>query len=267
MKKLYDNYSIAIPAYGDSLHLDQCISSLINQINPNNLLICTSTPSKYLEHTCSKYGLDLYINPNRKSIGDDWNFALSCAGNRWVTLAHQDDIYLPNYVSTICDLIKKNQDAILIIPWFKEFSDNKIRKTNLTHAVKIMLIYRAFLWKEKITTRKQKIRLLALGNPISCGGIALNNCANEISFDITFDFVLDWLTWIKLCDLERAFVFHRKPLMLRRIHADSATSKCMDTGKRQKEEREIFDLMWPKPIAKLLSLVYRISYFSNRTAI
>ena len=45
--------------------------------------------------------VSLYINEGEKGIGKDWNFGISKIKTDYVTIAHQDDVYKPNYLEEI----------------------------------------------------------------------------------------------------------------------------------------------------------------------
>ena len=83
----------AVCAYKDSPYLEQCIRSLKAQTVPSHIIICTSTPSSYIDRLAWKYGLQVYVRQGESNIKDDWNFAYSMAEGGLVTIAHQDDMY------------------------------------------------------------------------------------------------------------------------------------------------------------------------------
>ena len=49
----------AICAYKDSPYLERCIRSLKAQTVPSHIIICTSTPSSYIDRLAWKYGLQV----------------------------------------------------------------------------------------------------------------------------------------------------------------------------------------------------------------
>lgn len=49
----------------------------------------------------------MYVNHGEKGITQDWNFAYQCADSRYVTIAHQDDVYLPDYWEKVYNHIKR----------------------------------------------------------------------------------------------------------------------------------------------------------------
>lgn len=58
----------AICAYKDSPYLEQCIRSLKAQTVPSHIIICTSTPSSYIDRLAWKYGLQVYVRQGESNI-------------------------------------------------------------------------------------------------------------------------------------------------------------------------------------------------------
>ena len=96
-----DNHTFVICAYGQSRFLEECILSLLHQNEKSTLLIATSTINPYIENMARKYGIPLCINPISAGIASDWNYAYTQADSKLVTIVHQDDIYLPEYLERI----------------------------------------------------------------------------------------------------------------------------------------------------------------------
>lgn len=63
--------------------------------------------------------------------------------------------------------------------------------------------------------------------------------------------------------MKGCFVYINQKLMKHRIHEESATTKGLLSNNRQKEDLRMFKRLWPKPIAKLLAVIYAKSYSSN----
>ena len=58
----------AICAYKDSPSLERCIRSLKAQTVPSHIIICTSTPSSYIDRLAWKYGLQVYVRQGESNI-------------------------------------------------------------------------------------------------------------------------------------------------------------------------------------------------------
>ena len=100
------NHTFAVCAYKESPYLETCVRSLIRQSVRTKIIMTTSTPCGHIQRIADKYGIPLYIREGRSDIRDDWNFAYNRADTDWVTVAHQDDIYAPDYVKEFLKTIQ-----------------------------------------------------------------------------------------------------------------------------------------------------------------
>ena len=113
-------HTFAICAYKESEYLEECIRSLKNQTVSTNIILATSTPNKYIKGLCDKYHIAMYVNNGEHGITQDWNFAYSRANTKYVTIAHQDDIYEPDYVENLLCYIKKAGKPIIFFTDYGE---------------------------------------------------------------------------------------------------------------------------------------------------
>jgi len=100
-------HSFALVPYKDSPLLALCLDSLTNQTVKSQIYISTSTATAQVAETAAKYGLEVFTTEPNQGIAHDWNFALQQAKTKYVTLAHQDDIYLPNYAERSIEALEK----------------------------------------------------------------------------------------------------------------------------------------------------------------
>ena len=103
MSYSYNDHTYVLCAYKESAFLEDCVKSLISQTVKSNILIATSTPNEHISAVAERYNLPIYINEGEKGIGGDWNFAYSKAKTPIITIAHQDDIYEPDYTKEMLD--------------------------------------------------------------------------------------------------------------------------------------------------------------------
>ena len=94
---LSTNHTFAVCAYKESPYLEACIRSLVGQTQKTNIIVCTSTPCRYIEDLAKKYDLPYFVREGKSDIQDDWNFAFDSAETDYVTIAHQDDVYSKHY--------------------------------------------------------------------------------------------------------------------------------------------------------------------------
>jgi glycosyltransferase involved in cell wall biosynthesis len=260
------DHAFVIPAYRAALGLETLLESLRSQTGSSSeILLTTSTPSAELEGFAKRYLLPLHINPNRIDIAADWNFALSVTRAKFVTLAHQDDFFMPMYVARLSDAFRRHPGALIAFCDYTEHTPLGERAYNINLRIKRALRERAFGRRECITDTRDKVRLLSLGNPICCPSVMFNrSLLADFRFPAGFQTNLDWMAWLELSRNPGGFVYARERLVSKGVHAGSETTVTIANRAREREDRAIFDALWPRPIAAALSLFYRLGYRANR---
>ena len=263
---MIQEHTFAILAYKESSHLQECLDSLKNQSRLSNILLCTSTPSVFLDNIAQKNNISLFINPTKNGIADDWNFALNQTKTKYVTLAHQDDVYHPKYLENILEFAEKKEDSLLIFTDYDEIvcKENKtcVRQNSLNFFIKRMMLWPFFIAKSGLT--KNKTWIFKFGNPIGCPTVTF--CKKNIDnfkFDASFSVNLDWKAWYDLAQKNGSFVWVKKILVSHRIYPESETSIGLRENRRQEEDLRIFTKLWPNYIAKILNKFYSLSYKNN----
>ncbi len=261
------DHTFAICAYGESRYIEECICSVRDQTIPTNIIMCTSTPSDYLYEIADKYGIRLFVNKDREfgsNIALDWNYAVSCADTQLVTIAHQDDLYKPDYVKKTIEFINMAGRPLIAFTDYAELRNgheiSDIRNLNIKRIMLSPLKIRAF-WKSVFIRR----RILSMGSPICCPSVTYvkDNLPKEL-FIPGYKVNLDWQAWEQFSRLEGDFVFVNSILMNHRIHTDSETSKNIDDSNRAAEDYDMFCRFWPKWVAKLIEHWYKKSEEQNR---
>ena len=262
-----DDHTFVIPAYMESPYLDACIKSLIGQSVKSKVIITTSTPSVYLEKMADQYNIAYHINDTgARGIANDWNFAFSKAETKLVTIAHQDDIYESNYTEVVTNAIKRNELKQILIA-FTNYSDlvnGGSKKVSLNAIVKQTLLL-PFAFSKVIQHSIIKKMILLFGDPICCPSVTLNlaELGSDFKFSQSYTCALDWYAWYQLALRRGAFMYIDQKLVRHRIHAGSETTNQIVNGLRQKEELELFKLMWGKRISKLIARVYALGHKEN----
>jgi len=259
-------HCFVIPAYKDSPYLESCIQSLLNQTVKSEIVLTTSTPSTFIEGLAKKYQLPYFVNDAPSSIATDWNFAISKASTNLVTIAHQDDIYEPIYTETIIKEIskRKNESVLIVFTNYVDLINDKVRGFSLNAWVKAILLL-PFAFSKSLKHKFFKQSILWFGDPICCPAVTINLAAlnHNFSFSTAYSCALDWLAWLKLAQQDGSFIYINQKLLKHRVHLGSETTNQISNGKRRQEEMQIFEMMWGKTIAKLISKVYAIGYKDN----
>ena len=260
------DHTFAIPVYLAAPNLSTLVESLRVQAGePSEILLATSTPSVELESFAKSHGLSLHINPRRIDIAADWNFALSAARTQFVTLAHQDDYFAAPYVARLSSALRRHPDGVLAFCDYLEHTPRGARATNINLRIKRALRQRAFGQRECIADTRDKVRLLSLGNPICCPSVMFNRSSLAgFRFAAGFQTNLDWMAWLELARRPGGFVYVREQLVSKGVHAASETTASIASRARAREDRAIFDALWPRPVAAALAALYRLGYRANR---
>ena len=255
-----NNHTWVICAYGESEFLEACILSLRAQTIRSKIICYSSTPLDSIRQLCQTYEIPFYTKEGG-GIGTDWNNALSFVDSQYVTIAHQDDYYEPTYLEAVLQKIEQSKDVLIAYTdYFEEKNGVKIlANKNLkikTFMLKVLNIMPAsHFWRN---------RVLALGNPISCPAVTYNLARiKEFRFDEKMRVSLDWYAWYKISEYKGRFAFISEKLMCHRIHEESETTKTISDNTRTKEDLYMYQLFWPKWIAKLINRAYIKSQDSN----
>jgi len=258
------NHSFAVMAYKDSLYLSECLDSLKNQTVESKIYISTSTPSAYISDLAKKYSIEVYVTESGQGIAHDWNFSLQQAKTKYVTLAHQDDLYMPEYAKTCLNATEKFKDTLICFTGYSEIVEGKDRTNNLLLRVKRFMLWFFMPFKKNIRSKFWKRKLLSTGCPIAAPSVMYNrDRLSGFQFSSEYSINMDWEGWYRMSAMKGRFVYIKKNLLKHRIHPASATSAGLKSNLRQKEDLRMFNLFWPRIISRLLTKFYSRSYLSN----
>ena len=252
---------IAVSAYGESPFLEQCLSSLKQQKHGGDVVICTSTPGDFINKLAWKYNIPVYERDGEPGLADDWNFCIAVARDLdadFVTIAHQDDRYLPDYSWKVTRVFEFGQ-----IPFVCTRCENKDEHghafTGKAEKVKRFLRWPLSIWA-LTGTGFGKLHALRFGNAIACPTVTYNLGLLEGDlFDSGYRFVTDWEALRKIALMPGQIICVEEPLVEIRLHDDSETKSRTDDGTREKEEAEMLEKMNPKWLAGLIKKFYRPS--------
>lgn len=250
----------AVCAYKDSPYLERCIRSLKAQTAPSPIIICTSTPSPYMDRMAWKYGLQVYVRQGKSNIRDDWNFAYSMADAELVTIAHQDDMYHREYGVCLMDAYRKYPDMTVFTTDYVIVKNGRLITGDAMLWIKRILRLPLRFPVMNDRTWVKKLALI-LGNPICCPATTYQKKAlGEPLVDSKYQFALDWDNMVRLAGEPGRFICAERPLLYYRVHEDAATKACIADNRREQEEREMFRCFWPGPVADLIMGFYKTAY-------
>lgn len=258
------DFTFAICAYGDSPYLEEALLSAMHQTVPVEILIATSTPSEYIRNIAGKYGLPYFVNPDKKGIASDWNFALSKIKTEYGAILHQDDIYFPHYAEYVLSAMRRHPDTLIA---FTDYGD--LTGDGSIHAMRIYLwVKRVLLWafylKNAHRSTFWKRTALMFGNAICCPSVTYHlKKTKGVEFDASYTVNLDWAMWLFLAGREGSFIFIPRILMAHRISGAMETAAAVADRRRYREDLRIFRQIWGETGAGLLMKFYQRAYPSN----
>jgi glycosyltransferase involved in cell wall biosynthesis len=259
------NHSFVVMAYKNSPFLDSCLESLFLQKRKSHVIIATSTPSDYINNVAGNYGVEVFVNTQGKGIADDWNFGLEQVKTKYVTLAHQDDIYLPEYTLNCLSAAEKFSDTLICFTNYRELDLNQEAKKNMMMNIKESILFFFMPFKKNMRRNFWKKLLLTFGNPIACPSVMYNiEQLRGFRFSKEYSISLDWEAWYRMSGIPGRFVYVPHTLMKHRIHLQSETTAGLEANIRQAEDLRMFKKLWPVALAKFLVMLYSGSYKLNQ---
>lgn len=257
-------HSFALCAYKESEFLEQCLLSLLNQTVKSRVYISTSTPNAHIQGIADKYGIEVFVNRGIKGITGDWNFAMSKADTEYVTIAHQDDLYEPDYAERIIGAMDRHKAPIIAFSEYYEIRNGKKVLDNRLLKIKRLMNSPFKLFPSSKFVRN---RILSVGNPVCCPAVTFcRKGCEDFSFDPQLKVACDWEAWVRLAQYKGGFVYVSAPLMGHRIYEGSTTTEMITNGIRYEEELMIYRKYWPEPIARFLVRKYSAAYRSNNVS-
>ena len=106
-------HTFVICAYKESAYLEECILSLKQQTVKSNIIMITSTPNNYIRELAEKYEIPLKVNEGEGGIVQDWNFGYAQCRTPYITIAHQDDVYFPEYAEHAVNMLESAKKTFL----------------------------------------------------------------------------------------------------------------------------------------------------------
>lgn len=262
------SHTFVVCAYKESAFLDDAVSRLMKQTSGSRVLISTSTPNEMIASVAKRYGIEIRVNPNGGSSARDWNFAYTQAKTDYVTLAHQDDVYEPEFAEKTIAALENAKNPVLAYTDYYEIRHKEQGGAGLREdGNKIHRIKRHMLNMIDLASANRWLRnrVLSFGYPICCAGVTYVKRRFE-----TVDFIQDWQNshdWeyaIRAARETGEFVYIREMLIGHRIYLESQTTNTIGSGIRYREDLECYKRYWPETIAKCILSQYKKSYDSNK---
>ncbi len=255
--------SFVVCAYKESPYLRDCIQSLLAQKAPCDIYISTSTPNRFIENIAGEYSLPLIIQDHAPGIAEDWNSAYAAAETEYVVLAHQDDVYEPEYAeAALTALARADRPLIFFSDYYEIRSGQKTTDTKNLRVKRTML--RSLRKHGMLSSVSAKRRILSLGNPVCCPAVTyVKGNLPAAPFRPGMGSNLDWEAWERFSRTDGSFVYDPRMLVGHRIHTSSTTSALIASDRRTAEDLEMLKKFWPAPVAAAINRMYKHAETSN----
>jgi glycosyltransferase involved in cell wall biosynthesis len=253
-------HTFVVVAYQESEFLEICLQSLINQRTPSQILITTSTPSAFLSALAKRFGIQVVVNLNGGGIAADWNFAYAQAKTPYVTLAHQDDFYEPDYTEAVLATVQNHPDTVIAFTNYRELHGEQKKTFSTLLLVKRFLL--APFWLVSVSRNSfLKHLILSTGNPVCCPSVWFHKARiGPFIFSNQYRVNLDWEAWRRLAGYKGSFVFMRKALVCHRKHEQSESTVTLTSDIRKREDTQLLSQSWGTQLGSWISAVYALGY-------
>ena len=260
-KKDFSKYhTFAICAYGESPFLEECILSLISQSVTSKIIMSAPHSTPFLERIADKYDIPFYIRGGDPNIRDDWNFAYDHADTKYVTLAHQDDLYHSKFAEETLKCMAKYKKPLFCVTDYLPirlvtlpFRDINCR---IRHMLRSPLKIRALSDKPFI-----KKNILRFGNSICCPTVTYNKKAlGDTVFTSELNYDIDWDTFYILGQKEGSIAYVDKKLAYYRLHNGSTSKEFITNHKRYRDDEVMFGKFWSPKTVDLIMKFYKKAY-------
>lgn len=258
------DHTFALVAYGESPYLEECTQSLLSQNVNTNIIIATSTPNSHISSIAERYNIPLFVNEGQPGIGHDWNCAVGYCETDLVTIAHQDDIYLPEYSSSVLQAMNRSSHPLISFTDYGELRNSRQVDDSRLLRIKRMLLspLKNVRCAGSILVRR---RVLSIGSSICCPSVTY--CRPNLPDPLFLENMrcnLDWEAWERFSRWRGDYIYIPKILMRHRIHEGSETTALIKDDTRSAEDLAMFDKFWPHSISRFIACVYSKSMDSNQ---
>lgn len=252
-------HTFVIMGYQESEYLEECYQALKKQTVKSKIIMTSSTPNVFQKSFANKHKIPFLINPNRIGFAQDLNFAYAQADTDYVTMVHQDDILLPEYAENCINAANRFNDTLIVFTDYAEYIKGEMKIDSLNIKIKHLILSSHYFFKKNLKSKFFKRSLLSFGNPISCPSIfyVKKNIGNFKFLD-EYKVSPEWEALIRLAKMNGRFIYVNKLLHAYRMHGGQITS--IGLADRKREDELVFNLLWPKPIAKILIKFYYQAY-------
>lgn len=212
--------SAVIPTHNGSLFLEETLNGLLLQTSPVHEVIIvddgsTDNTSQIIEHFTTKLPIKAFHRTHCGNWVSNTNFGLAQAVGDYVSILHQDDVWLPDRIKILTDILHAHPATNMILhpSMFIDMNGKRLG------------IWRCpFGRKQRAIESAEILDKLIVQNFISMPAPLISRKALEKNggLDEELWFTADWKLWLGLARLGK-WIYHPVPLTCFRVHQNSQT--------------------------------------------
>ncbi len=236
--------TFAIPCFNGAAHLRPLLESLLAQtrVDCHLLLVDDGSTDDSLALARRVVGTRLEVVQNNSSLGipGNWNRCIEHARTEFICLAHQDDVYAPDFASSMLAALATNPRAAAAHCRMRTID---ARGEPLRSAQER---YKQRFWRAlpAVESSAQSLQRLFAGNFVGCPTLVYRACAvAEIgAFDAQYRFAPDWEWLLRALSKDWQLVAVPRDLVAYRRHPEQATQRAVASLQRYREEHALLAL-------------------------
>lgn len=234
--------TFAIPCRDGARHLPALLRSLLGQTVACRLLLvddASTDRSVALAREVAGDRLQVVQNPDPLGIPGNWNRAAALVDTEYFCLAHQDDVYAPDFAAALSATLAAAPGAAAAHCPAVAIDDEGARRRSLAER------YKARIWRRlpAVESPAEAFPRLFAGNYVSCPSLVYRRSAFLAigAFDQHFRFAPDWEWLLRATAKGWQLATVARPLVSYRRHREQATRAAASTLKRYREEHALID--------------------------
>jgi glycosyltransferase involved in cell wall biosynthesis len=225
--------TVAIPTYNGARFLRESITSILGQTCRELTVICIDDASSDdSAGVAESVGVRVARNPSRIGLAANWNRALDLCETEFLVIAHQDDVYAPQFIERMIETLDRHPPA------FAAHCKSTVIDEDGREIEDPAALFKERFWPRGKKEVEAEITTLRNGNYVIAPAVMMRMPAAG-RFNETYEFVTDWDYWLRgLLDGKPMIGLNERLVSFRR-HAETATLASERSMRRYEEELQL----------------------------
>jgi len=225
--------TVAIPAYNGARFLREAITSILGQTWRELTVTCIDDASADdSAAVADSMGVRVVRNPSRIGLAANWNRALDLCETEFLVIAHQDDVYAPQFIERMIATLDRHPRA------FAAHCKSTAIDEDGREIEDPAALFKERFWPRGEKEVETELTTLRRGNYVIAPAVMLRMPAAG-RFNEAYEFVTDWDYWLRgLLDGKTMIGLNERLVSFRR-HAATATLASERSMRRYEEELQL----------------------------